>query len=385
MIRKITFRNFYSFKEEQVIDFTVNKKQSTDYFESYDGVQISKVAGFVGPNASGKTNAMRIFGFLSYFACSQDKKNDDFTPFKSYSFSNDETSSLDVEFETNDNLYQLSILLTEKTVIKESLQYKELKKGSRYSVLYERNNEAIDLNTKFFPGVTKKNLSSIPEHTSVIAFIDANYDIPLINEVHHYFASLNLNITEAGYTSSVDDSIPYALGMYTENPDVKTKMEEIVNDFGIGIDKFIFKKIDNENYSISANHKVNKKNYVLSLNYESRGTRALFCEIGRILLFLKNGSVIVSDEVETGLHPEAVNKIINFVTEKLENQKKQFIFSSHSLEFMKKFDAQQIFLVEKENNASELFRLDELKLRSEENYFKKYQSGAYGAFPKIRI
>lgn len=385
MIRKISFKNFYSFKDEQVIDFTTNKKHSSDYFESYDGVQISKVAGFAGPNASGKTNAMRIFGFLSYFICSHEKKNDAFTPFKSFSFSETSESTLEVEFETEKNLFLFRVSLTEQEVLKESLYFKELQKGSRYANLYEREKEKIDLNSKFFPGVTRKNLSSIPEHISVIGFINANYDIDLVDEVYHYFGALFLNINEAGYTQSIDDSIPTALGMYEDNPDVKERMEEIVDDFGIGIDKFIFEKVDEETYSITANHKVDSKNYRLPLNYESHGTRALFCEIGRILFFLKVGSILVSDEIENGLHPEAVNKIVNFVTEELVDVKKQFIFSSHSLEFMKKFDAQQIFLVEKEDNSSDLFRLDELKLRSEENYYKKYQSGAYGAFPKIRI
>jgi hypothetical protein len=307
---------------------------------------------------------------------SHDKKDDDFTPFKSFVFSNNEISSLEVEFETDEHIFLYKLSLTEQFIVTESMEFKELKKGSRYTILFEREKNDIKLNIKLFPGVTKKNLSSIPDHVSVIAFINANYNIEIISEVHLYFSLLFCTINK---------SISTASDLYINYPDVKERMEGIIDEFGIGIDKFIFEKDDDGLYVITANHKVEKKNYRLPLHYESRGTQALFCEIGRILLFLNIGSILVSDEIETGLHPEAVNKLINFVTEELVNKKKQFIFSSHSLDFMKKFDAQQIFLVEKEENVSELFRLDELRLRSEENYYKKYQSGAYGAFPKIRI
>src|SRR3989338_8804599 len=77
MIRAVRFSNFYSFNEEQEISFVAKKKKTYDYFTSKSDDQITKVAGFIGGNASGKTNVMRFFSFISYLACR--RVDDDFS------------------------------------------------------------------------------------------------------------------------------------------------------------------------------------------------------------------------------------------------------------------------------------------------------------------
>ena len=67
MIRKITFSNFYSFKDKQTLDFTTTKKKGDNYYQTFDGKQISKVVAFLGPNNSGKTNVIKVLGFIDYF------------------------------------------------------------------------------------------------------------------------------------------------------------------------------------------------------------------------------------------------------------------------------------------------------------------------------
>ena len=47
----------------------------------------------------------------------------------------------------------------------------------------------------------------------------------------------------------------------------------------------------------------------------------------------------------------------------------------------------QMYLVEKNNNSeSHVYRLNQIKgIRSDDNFLSKYMTGAYGAFPKIRV
>ena len=54
---------------------------------------------------------------------------------------------------------------------------------------------------------------------------------------------------------------------------------------------------------------------------------------------------------------------------------------------MKKFDMQQIFMVDKtEDLTSFAYRLDDVEgVRTDENFLAKYMSGAYGAFPDIKV
>lgn len=386
MIRKISFENFYSFKDKQEIDFTTTKKKSSDYYEAFDGTLISKVAGFIGPNASGKTNAMRIFGFISYILTMSEKTDDsNFTSFKNYSFAKNDVSRVEIEFENEHHLFSIQIEIKNFIIVKETVSFKALKKGSRLTTLITRKDNDVVLNPKHFAGVTKKKTSTLHKDVSVVAFINANYDIPILNEIDEYFSILLINISESGEATNPTMSQSFSTDMYNKFPEIKERMESVIRDFNIGIKSFSIKKNSENNYDIYANHLVNSNKYSLPIHYESRGTQILFNELARILMFTGIGTVLVVDEIETGLHPEATNKLIQFITDELSVEKKQFIFSSHSLEFMKKFDAQQIFLVEKEDNISDLFRLDEMKLRSEDNYYAKYQSGAYGAYPKIRI
>ncbi|MCF7815790.1 MAG: ATP-binding protein [Candidatus Pacebacteria bacterium] len=387
MIRKLKFKNFYSFKEEQVLDFTVTKKKSDEYYESLDGTQISKVMAFVGPNASGKTSVMKLFGFLSYFltSASRDIKDTNDTGFNQYAFSKPETSLLSIEFETAENLFTYELELDPKQVYQETLHKKILKKRARPLLVFHRTIEGVELNKKVLKNIPKKQLALLRSDISLIAFLKANFDVPIINEVYEYF---NLwfanNINESGYIASPETKMDDAAQSYLKIPSLKEKMEEFIRNFDVGIDKFLIEKIDSK-IVIKGCHKINDKEHNIPFQYESRGTKTLFVDLLPILGGLEIGNCLIIDEIETGLHPQAVDKLISYIVDHIRRSKKQFIFSSHSFNFLELFDAPQIYLVEKNENKSEVFRLDSLGVRPDENFYSKYMSGAYGAFPKIRV
>jgi len=74
-----------------------------------------------------------------------------------------------------------------------------------------------------------------------------------------------------------------------------------------------------------------------------------------------------------------------FISQKTNPHHAQLLFSCHSIELMKSLDKYQILLVEKdEYGYSRVIRMDEIKgVRSDENIYAKYDSGAYGAIPNI--
>lgn len=387
MIRKIKFSNFYSFKGTHEIDFTTNKKKSENYFNTFDGKQISKVAIIVGPNNSGKTNLMKLFGYLDYFISNPTREDEKFgLGFKQYAFSPKKPSTFEMEFETESKLYFYKLKTTSEKVLEESLSAKKLNKNSRIYKIFEREKEKITVNKKLIPGITQKSLSSIKDNVSTIAFIKSGHDIDEIDEVADYFYRFVTNINEQGDARSVIRSIALAGEAYETYPELKERMEEMIHGFNIDVKSFsINTNKEEKTMTIDAVHNVDGKVYNLPLGYESRGTQALFAGIIDILLSIEDGTVLALDEIETGLHPHAVYKLLTFIVDEFSEKKRQFIFSSHSFEFLRKLDPQQIFFVEKINNSSTFFRLDELGVRPDENFLSKYMSGAYGAFPRIRI
>lgn len=387
MIRKIKFSNFYSFEGTHEIDFTTNKKKSENYFNTFDGKQISKVAIIVGPNNSGKTNLMKLFGYLDYFISSPTREDEKFgLGFKQYAFSPEKPSSFELEFETENKLYFYKLKTTSEKVLEESLSAKKLNKNSRIYKIFEREKEKITVNKKLIPGITQKSLSSIKDNISTIAFIKSGHDIDEIDEIADYFYRFVTNINEQGDVISVDKGIVLASKAYVEYPELKEKMEEMIHGLNIDIESFsINTNREDKTITIDALHDVGGKVYNLPLNYESKGTQALFAGLVDILISIEDGTVLALDEIETGLHPHAVYKLLSYIVDEFSDRKRQFIFSSHSFDFIKKLDPQQIFFVEKIDNSSTFFRLDELGVRPDENFLSKYMSGAYGAFPRIRI
>jgi len=392
MIRKAKFNNFYSFQEEQEIDFLANKKKGYDYFQSRTGGQITKIAGFAGGNASGKTNIMRFFSFLSYFVCESSRgesSNSSNVAYKTF-FNNKESSSFYIEFEDGDFVFTYNFTVKENIILKENLRAKKIQKGARGVEIFSRQlNNIKKLDDEHFKDFPVESLKIIRPDVSLIAFLKANYNIEIINNIHNYFAGFKTNINERGEINHLNHQFK-TLVSYLEDDNLKKEMEYFICHFDVGLNNFIIKKeVKEKNVSISVQgvHSTKEKNNKLDFGYESRGTQSLFFTLANILSALKNNKIVIIDEIEAGFHPEALNKLIGYFIDENKDKKAQLIFSSHSLGFMNKLDMHQIYLVEKDDQSrSCAYRLNQVDgVRTDENFFAKYMSGAYGAFPKIRV
>ena len=392
MIRKVKFNNFYSFYKDQEISFLSKKKKTYDYYQSESGDQITKIASFIGSNASGKTNVMRLFSFLGYFVCREIDNQPQFVPDFAYKpfFNNDEPSDFSIEFEKDNNIFFYTFSIKKKVILNESLSLKSIDKGSRRVEIFSREEGIVkNLNKTYFKNLSKSNLPKIREDISFITFIKKSlYSVDMINEVYDYFSGFKTNINELGVINDMAHQVRI-LNIYLTDETIKEEAENFIKHFDIGLSGFVIKKENRDNgftISVQGIHQNKIKDNKLPFAYESRGTQYLFFVMANILSALKNNNVIIIDEFESGFHPEALNKLISYFIEKNKDKKAQIIFSSHSLGFMNKLDMHQIFLVDKNNNGESLIhRLNKIKnIRPDENFLARYMSGAYGAFPKIR-
>ena len=410
MIRKIKFNNFYSFDGTQEINFLVKKKKTYDYYKSKSGHQITKIACFIGSNASGKTNVIRLFSFFGYFVSRRSRSIKDENEiiseiaFKNF-FNNEKQSDFYIEFEKNDTIFYYSFSIEKNQIIKENLKIKKIEKKSKEIEIFSRDLDGIiNLNNDYFKNISKESLPNTRKDVSIITSIKKSiYEVEIISEVYDYFSKFITNINERGYLNT---NMPlYQLNQILKcknDIDLKKNIEEVISGFDLGLKGFDFieeelfdekneeNNFEKKNYkrlSIYGIHETKEKNNKIGWIYESRGTRSIFFVLVNILFALKNDiPVIIFDEIETGFHPEALNKLITYYIDLCENKNIQLLFSSHSHEFMNKLDMHQIFLVEKNKGKSFVYPLNKIKnIRSDENFLSKYLSGAYGAFPKIRI
>ena len=309
-------------------------------------------------------------------------------------FNNEEKSDFYVEFEINSTIFYYTFSILKNNILEEKLEFKEIKKGARVKTVFHREDKALKfLDEELFKNISIESLPQIRGDVSFISFFKlSQYRVDIIDIVYDYFSSFETNINERGQNLINFPSFQVkVLSSYLNNKEIKDKAEELIRAFDIGLEGFEIKKEKKDDrlfLAVEGVHTTKMKNNKLDFSYESSGTRSLFFTLANILNALKQNSVVVVDEIEAGLHPEALSKIINYFINENEKGRAQLIFSSHSHGFMERFDMHQIFLLEKNKvGESRVFSLSKVKepIRSDENFLSKYMSGAYGAFPRIRI
>ena len=115
--------------------------------------------------------------------------------------------------------------------------------------------------------------------------------------------------------------------------------------------------------------------------------KKLFEIICPIIDIIKNGKVLICDELETSLHEALVYKIIETFHKAKSKYFPQLIFSTHDTSLLndKLFRRDQIWFTQlKEDRSTDLYSLSEIRnVRKTENMEKGYISGKYGAIPML--
>lgn len=116
------------------------------------------------------------------------------------------------------------------------------------------------------------------------------------------------------------------------------------------------------------------------LRAESDGTRRLI-EMYGVLNTVKD-KVYIIDEIDRSFHP---NLTYEFIKRALSNSKIQLIVTTHEdrLLDLKLLRRDEIWFVDKLNNESRLYSLEDYKVRFDKDIMKDYLSGKYGSIPKF--
>lgn len=402
MIKKISVENFYSIHEPVEVSFVVDKNapDTSGYVQTKNnGDRLTKLAMFIGPNASGKTNIFKALSFLTWFIVqSIDTKSGEEIPFSPFLFSSS-TVSLPTKFSiqffiTNDE-YEYSLY-----VVKERVVFEQLKKriNKKLSILFTRKYDA-HTQRYLFNQRNKFNLSSniknlVRENTSVIT-VAAQFNHSESRRIVGYFENMVSNISKDGHVSMENFAKGRIIRLYHEQPNLKKHAEELLRKFDTGLNsveiQFEKKKNnkgeDEESWHVQGFHAGDgKSKYGLQFHLESQGTQDLFTALALLLPILQHGGVAILDELQNSIHPHIMSEILSlFSSQKYNPQNAQLIWTSHGVEIMNELDKQQIFFVEKNDlGCTDVWRLDDMEgVNNRDNFFAKYLSGAYGAVPRL--
>lgn len=402
MIHFFSCKNFYSFPKKTTVSFVVNENapDNNGYLTTPSGVRLSKAEIVIGPNASGKTNLLKIVPFLKWIILDSFNINPSAPiPIQPFMFSDlkNKPSELSVEFEINGNIYLYEFVLNSNRIISENLKVKnKTKKRVTYKVLFSRNWEGVSEKYNFegknfdlpkgFENLLRSNASVIGSASRL--------NHKKSQEIAKYWQQVETNVIEAGWIGdhlllNATQQLPEVFNFYSENESLKKEAEKLLSRFDLGLAGFEIEKQKQENgflLNIKATHLLNGQKHYLPVQYESSGTKQLFVLLKTILQVLTKGGVAILDEFDVNLHPEMVLLLFELFIQPETNPKNaQILFSTHSHLVLSKLDKYQIVLTEKnEDGSSESWRLDEMSgVRADDNYYSKYIAGAYGAIPKI--
>jgi AAA15 family ATPase/GTPase len=217
----------------------------------------------------------------------------------------------------------------------------------------------------------------------LLSFLAINYSIPVIVEVIRWFEECIIR----------DYANPLAEQQILLSDDNVSKKQflSMMNDMGIGITGYRFDQQSNEFYLQRTLHDAL---YELPFSSESDGTRKLFAALPVILMALKEGRLVIVDELDAKLHPTLLRYVIRLFTNPEINKKgAQLLFTSHDMSTMKNsiFRRDEIWFAALDSeNSSEVYSLSELRKENNDPinntaaYDKQYLEGRYGADPYLK-
>ena len=388
MIKYFKWNNFYSFRDEAKISFEVNQNApKTNAFLDHGEIRLSKINSIFGPNASGKTNILNALFFVHNFIVNSFHfKHKGFFNYFPY-MNNDENSEFEVSFFIDKVCYIYSFSVNKDFVLSEKLQKKDITDNNLKTVFKRQEQKFYSIN------FDNKNIQNLfnqmvrPNSSVISAFSQINQ---LEMQKISSFWKNNIIFPQLPHTQDMF-RLSDISKQYDQEPDLLSELKNILNDLDIGKHKLLFKNMPVDHSKnllflplIERYNSKEDKKYLIHLSGESHGVFNLFSKMFFILKSIKNGGLVCIDELELGIHPQAVSRILNLFIENT-NQKGQILFTTHMTPVLMGLNKYQVYLVEKNKyNESETFRLDQVEgVRTEDNLFKKYMAGVYGGFPDI--
>ena len=405
MLIQFTVGNFLSFKEKITLSMVKSAMHDLpeNVIEATDDFELLKSAVIYGANASGKSNLMFALRFMSFFAIDSFRSFQKGEEIGAFSFRLSETSItkpsfFEIVFLIGGVIYKYGFEVDNKKVNKEWLYYTQ--KNSE-KTLFIRDGLKFEISGKDFPEGLNKESDTRDNclFLSLVSQLNGPISSKIINwfmkirfssspNIKSVFSSIekDLNLKEdvMKFVSIADNGVIdfTATDILPEQPGDNSPQVRKISE----IKKLMYfiHNIFNEKKEISGTTK-------FDVDAESEGTKRMFALSVPIINALKNGEIIVIDELENHLHPKLFEHIIKLFNSYNNKNNAQLIFATHNLTCMNNtcFRRDQIWFTEKNSlGESSLFsladyKLNDKKIRNDASYRKDYLLGKYGAVPFI--
>lgn len=412
MLLQFNFKNFKSFRDDTTLDLTATKITEFDnHVVLASNEKVLPVAAIFGANASGKSNVVEAFKYMSIYvikslsyggdADSTKKENErmEYTPFLFDSKSRNAESSFEVFYlETNGTgrTYNYGFVINSNGVCEEWLNYKTKSSRDKYKRVFYRNGSELDLSG--LPAKCHENIRVALERETLIVSLGAKLKVSSLKSIRDWF--INNEIVDFGEPYENLFRSRMLPDGFVEDKEVQKKVVNYFASFDSSIIGFDVMQVpgddDKKHVMIDTVHKMVGSNNTatISLRDESAGTLKMFALYPMIQDVFSHGGILFVDELNARLHPLLVRAIvITFLNQDINSNHAQLVFTSHDTWQMnaQMLRRDEIWFAEKDSEGiSRLYSLVDFvdtqgsRIRKDENYEKNYLLGKYGAIPSMQ-
>ncbi|WP_300369082.1 ATP/GTP-binding protein [Brachyspira sp.] len=387
MLKKFSISNYRSFYNESVLDFTINTnayKNDNPYIKKInDNEYISKLCLLYGYNGSGKSNLINALKYIfysnnGYISSSDDSIKKLLDPNMIYG--KDENSRFYLEFYSYDEVvcYKYELILDNKN--KKIYSEKLIKNDD--TIIFERYLNVIKGGIFNYDKI-------IPDTNTFLSFINTEEGNKYREEINYYISLFKNLCFLFPFTNEADFSsyaIVEAFDYFNKYNiwDLYKKLLSFIDIDDLNIEDSIS---TNEFVLMFDNKRLLSKHDCYSNDFdevESEGSKIYAINLIYILVSIINGTLSIVDEFN-GVHSELLEFVINLFRNDIslsyiKKDTSQLILSTHDITLMS-IDNTMLYnycLINKENNISNIYRIDCFNNFTIENLEKEYRRNRFG-------
>ncbi len=414
MLIELTIKNFKSFRDETAFSLVAAgyDRETREYenvvdIPKYD-LRVLRSAIVYGGNASGKSKFFNAFEFMQDLVLRSVEMSWLPNALENLHFSLDTVSgSTPVEFEAiflhKDKLFRYGFALLNGKVERESLNIRVHKKEMP---IFTREGDNYTSHRSYFKQGKLVISRNLVRENALCLTVAAMYNDEIASEAVEWFRNV---ISFSGV--NLENPMNLTMAMLND-PVKKKKILTLLSASDLGIEDVVISRtgftgqkdlVAEEIQRYAPSHgdlfldlrTVHRRfspegksestaNFSMDSD-ESAGTRKFFALAGPILTALEKGLPVVVDELDAGLHPKLVHRLVELFNSAESNpHNAQLIFNSQTTHLLSAdlFRRDQVWFVEKDTyGVSKLFSLIEIKVRKTDKFEKYYLDGRYGGIP----
>jgi len=408
MLLEFRVRNYRSIRDEQALTLIASgDKEWAATHLAPTGLKAAphalRSAVVYGPNASGKSSLLRALDYLRAVVAEsatiiQPGQTYNIQPFKLDAASAQQPTEFEITFLLSGLRHQYAFSMTPQRIVSESLLVYRSSKPTQLFSRQHLEGDGYDYEFSTYLTGPRKLWQESTRPNALFLSMAAQLNSEQLSPVFNWIVR-NILFLPAGATVLPD----FTTALLATEPG-RASIREFLSaaDISIADVQAVPRKGMHAQWVLGASglqasqeerefmmpvfeHSTPKGSAKFELHDESEGTQRLYGLIAPVLDCLREGRVLVVDELDSSLHTLLVRRLITmFQTPEINPKGAQLIFSTHDTSLLDHtlFRRDQVWFTEKDaDQATRLYPLTDFSPRKQEAWERGYLSGRYGAVP----